>query len=92
MQIEDTCSKLGVRWYQIKVNTRWEDFENTDFGTPTRVVQYDVPDSGSEYSVAVWQINDEDHSFCTRPFRIKYAQEDVYLSVMVAFSLDVIVP
>ena len=56
------------------------------------MVQYDVPGSGSEDSVAVWQINDEDQSFCTPPFRIKYAEEDVYLSVMVAFSLDVIVP
>ena len=81
-----------MRWYQIKVNTRWKDSENADFGTPARVVQYDVPDSGSEDSVAVWKINDGDHSFCTRPFRIKYEQEDVYLLVMVAFSLDVIVP
>ena len=56
------------------------------------MVQYDVPDSGSEDSVAVSPINDKDHSFCTHPFRIKYAREDVYLSVMVAFSLDVIVP
>ena len=80
-----------MRWYQIKVNTRWEYSENTDFGTPARAVQYDVPDSGSEDSVVVWQINDGDHSFCTRPFRIKYAQEDVYLSMMVSFNLDVIV-
>jgi len=57
-----------VRWYQIKVNARWEDSENTDFGTPARVVQYDVPDSGSEDSVAVWQINDEDHSFLHSSF------------------------
>ena len=56
------------------------------------MVQYDVPDSGSKDSVAVRQIKDKDHSFCTRPFRIKYAQEDVYLSVMVSFSLYVIVP
>ena len=55
------------------------------------MVQYDVPDSGSEDSVAVWQINDEDLSFCTCPFLIKYAQEDVYFSVMVSFSLDVII-
>lgn len=79
-------------WYQIKVNARWEDSETTASGTPTRVVQYDVPDSGSDDIVAVWQIDDEDHSFYTRPFRIKYTREDVYLSVMVAFSLDVTVP
>ena len=66
--------------------------KNTNFGTLAHVVQYDVSDSDSEDSVAISQINDEDHSFCTRPFRIKYAQEDVYLSVMVAFNLDVIVP
>ena len=59
--------------------------------TPARVVQYDVPDSGLEDSVAVWQINDEDLSFCTCPFLIKYAQQDVYLLVRVSFSLDVIV-
>ena len=60
--------------------------------TPAHLVQYDVPDSGLEDSVAVWKINDEDLSFCTCPFLIKYAQEDVYLSVMVSFSLYVIVP
>jgi len=40
-------------------------------------------------TAAVWKINDADHSFCTRPFRIKFARQDVLLSVMVSFNLAV---
>eukprot|EP01018_Ginkgo_biloba_P031848 Gb_35845 [translate_table: standard] len=78
-------------WYQIKVDTRWEDSEGSASGIPTRVAQYDVPNSDSDVTMGVWQINDSDHSFGTQPFQIRYARQDVYLSVMVSFSLDVTV-
>ncbi|XP_047316748.1 protein FAM135B-like isoform X3 [Impatiens glandulifera] len=73
-------------WYQIKITLRWEDDQNT-IGTPARVVQYEVPDLGSAEYHGVWKIDDEDHSFTTQPFRIRYARQDVLLSVMVSFNL-----
>ncbi|KAH9325955.1 hypothetical protein KI387_006133, partial [Taxus chinensis] len=76
-------------WYQIKVSMRWEGSDEVSPGFPARVVQYEAPDSGLEDTAAVWKINDADHSFCTRPFRIKYARQDVLLSVMVSFNLAV---
>lgn len=78
-------------WYKIKVSLRWEGSEDAASGIPTRVVQYDVPDSGSDKNGEVWEINDNDHSFCTSPFLIKYARQDVYLSLMVSFTLDLTV-
>ncbi|TKY45379.1 FAM135A protein [Spatholobus suberectus] len=30
------------RWYRVKVTVRWEDSENTSFGIPARVVQYEA--------------------------------------------------
>lgn len=74
-------------WYQIKISMRWEDdSHNFSPGTPSRVVQYEVPDVGSFDSCGVWRINDVDHSFSTQPFRIKYARQDVLLSVMISFN------
>ncbi|XP_021910011.1 protein FAM135B-like isoform X3 [Carica papaya] len=77
-------------WYRIKITLRWEDGGNHAFmATPSRVVQYEVPEMGSEDPYGIWRIDDADNSFSTRPFRIKYARQDVYLSIMVAFSLPV---
>lgn len=76
-------------WYQIKITMRWEDGEDSPLATPSRVVQYEAPDLGSDDVYGVWRINDEDHSFSTQPFRIRYAKQDVFLSTMVAFSLPV---
>lgn len=48
-----------------------------------------VPGSLSDNVAGVWRIDDADHSFSTQPFRIKYARQDVSLSVMVSFNLVV---
>lgn len=29
------------RWYRIKITVRWEDNENSAFGIPARIVQYE---------------------------------------------------
>ncbi|XP_073013960.1 uncharacterized protein [Typha latifolia] len=72
-------------WYQLKINVRWEDSSRESCGTPSRVVQYEAPDS-SAGTLGVWRIDDTDHSFYTQPFRIKYARQDVFPSVMVSFN------
>ncbi|CDP14916.1 unnamed protein product [Coffea canephora] len=74
-------------WYQIKITMRWEDDEYSSLGTPSRVVQYEAPDMGCDDICGIWRINDTDHSFSTQPFRIRYARQDVFLSMMVAFTL-----
>ncbi|XP_031492207.1 uncharacterized protein LOC116258892 isoform X2 [Nymphaea colorata] len=74
-------------WYQIKITMRWEDGEHRSPGTPARVVQYEAPDLGSDDIYTIWRISDIDHSFSTQPFRIKYARQDVHLSVMISFNL-----
>uniref|UniRef100_A0A7N2RF62 DUF676 domain-containing protein n=1 Tax=Quercus lobata TaxID=97700 RepID=A0A7N2RF62_QUELO len=76
-------------WYQIKITLRWEDDDYTSLGTPARVVQYEVPDLGSDDVYGVWRIDDTDNSFSTQPFRIKYARQDVLLSIMISFNLPV---
>lgn len=76
-------------WYQIKVSMRWEDSDEAAPGIPARVVQYEAPGPGMDDTAAVWKINDGDHSFSTCPFRIKFARQDVFLSVMVSFNLAV---
>ncbi|KAM0940455.1 putative alpha/Beta hydrolase, lipase [Dioscorea sansibarensis] len=76
-------------WYQIKISMRWEDGDLTSRGTPARVVQYEAPDPASESIIGVWRIDDVDNSFSTQPFRIKYAKQDVLLSVMVSFNFAV---
>ncbi|KAL3513284.1 hypothetical protein ACH5RR_026001 [Cinchona calisaya] len=74
-------------WYQIKITMRWEDDECGSLGTPSRVVQYEAPDLGCDEVYGIWRINDTDHSFLTQPFRIRYARQDVFLSMMIAFNL-----
>ncbi|KAM7250422.1 hypothetical protein ACFE04_022305 [Oxalis oulophora] len=76
-------------WYQIKITVRWEDsdFNHTTFGIPARVVQYQVPDKVGEDVNRIWMIDDTDNSFSTHPFRIRYARQDVFLSIMVSFNL-----
>ncbi|PON68315.1 Protein FAM [Parasponia andersonii] len=75
-------------WYQLKITMRWEDSEYTSVGTPARVVQYEAPDLGSDDVYGVWIIDDMDNSFSTQPFQIKYARQDVLLSVMISFNLS----
>ncbi|KAM7266551.1 hypothetical protein ACFE04_004448 [Oxalis oulophora] len=75
-------------WYQIKITMGWEDGGITSLGIPARVVQYEAPDLGSDDIHGVWRIDDKDNSFLTQPFRIKYAKQDVLLSVMIAFNLS----
>ncbi|XP_010414740.1 PREDICTED: protein FAM135B-like isoform X2 [Camelina sativa] len=74
-------------WYQIKITMRWEDGDNVTRGIPSRVVQYEAPDSGSNDSYGVWRIVDKDNSFLTQPFRIKYARQDIRLCMMISFTL-----
>lgn len=45
-------------------------------------------DLSAEDVFGVWRIDDAEQSFSTQPFRIKYAREDVLLSVMVSFNLN----
>lgn len=73
-------------WYQIKVTMRWEDDGHASPGTPARVVQYEAPNLGDDIH-GVWRIDDTDNSFSTQPFRIRYARQDVLLSVMISFNL-----
>lgn len=76
-------------WYQIKITMRWEDSEYSSVGTPARVVQCEAPNMGSDDSYGVWRIDDTDNSFATQPFKIRYARQDVLLSVMVAFNFSI---
>ncbi|KAK4800334.1 hypothetical protein SAY86_020821 [Trapa natans] len=73
-------------WYKLKITMRWEDNRYSSSGTPARVVQYEAPDLGPGDIVGVWRIDDTNNSFSTYPFRIKYARQDVLLSVMVSFN------
>ncbi|XP_057958995.1 uncharacterized protein LOC131151678 isoform X1 [Malania oleifera] len=75
-------------WYQIKITMRSEDSDSSSPGTPARVVQYEAPDLDSDDRLGVWRIDDTDNSFLTQPFRIKYARQDVLLSVMISFNLS----
>ncbi|KAF8411625.1 hypothetical protein HHK36_004183 [Tetracentron sinense] len=87
----ETVQEIAIyihRWYQIKVTMRWEDSSYTSPGTPARVVQYEAPDLGDDDIFGVWRIDDTDNSFSTQPFRIKYARQDVLLSVMIAFNIS----
>ncbi|KAG1369804.1 putative protein FAM135B [Cocos nucifera] len=76
-------------WYQIKISARWEDNNRESPGTPARVVQYEAPDVALDEIFGVWRIDDADHSFSTQPFRVKYARQDLLLSVMVSFNLTI---
>ncbi|RDY05361.1 hypothetical protein CR513_10818, partial [Mucuna pruriens] len=75
-------------WYKIKVTLRWEDGEDSYPGIPARVVQYEAPEVGSDNLCRVWMIDDTDNSFSTPPFQIKYARQDVFLSIMISFYLS----
>ncbi|XP_062101123.1 uncharacterized protein LOC133807022 [Humulus lupulus] len=75
-------------WYQLKITMRWENSEYNSVGTPARVVQYEAPYLGADDVYGVWMIDDTDNSFSTQPFRIKYARQDVLLSVMISFNLS----
>lgn len=44
-------------------------------------------DVGADDALGIWRIDDVDNSFHTQPFRIKYARQDIYLSVMVSFNI-----
>lgn len=46
-----------------------------------------APDVGADDALGIWRIDDADNSFYTQPFRIKYARQDIYLSVMVSFNI-----
>ncbi|XVF36506.1 hypothetical protein REPUB_Repub19eG0064000 [Reevesia pubescens] len=74
-------------WYQLKITMRWDNDEYASIGTPARVVQYEAPNLGFDDGYGVWRIDDTDNSFATQPFRIKFARQDVLLSIMVAFDL-----
>jgi hypothetical protein len=46
-----------------------------------------APDLGGENIYGIWRIDDTDNSFLTQPFRIKYARQDIRLSIMISFTL-----
>lgn len=50
---------------------------------------YAAPDMTSDDIFGVWRIDDIEQSFSTQPFRIKYARQDVLLSVMISFNLNI---
>lgn len=52
------------------------------------MVSLAAPDLGSDDVYGVWRIDDTDNSFSTQPFRIKYARQDVFLSIMISFNLS----
>ncbi|WJX52625.1 hypothetical protein P8452_38717 [Trifolium repens] len=74
-------------WYKIKVTMRLEVGEDSYPGIPARVVQYEAPEVGSDNLCRVWMIDDTDNSFSTPPFQIRYARQDVFLSIMISFYL-----
>ncbi|KAG8503194.1 hypothetical protein CXB51_001197 [Gossypium anomalum] len=77
-------------WYRLKITMRWENDQQTSIGAPSRVMQYEAPNVGSGDAYGVWRIDDTDNSFATRPFRIKYAKQDVLLSILGPLSSAVI--
>uniref|UniRef100_A0A0D9XPF8 DUF676 domain-containing protein n=1 Tax=Leersia perrieri TaxID=77586 RepID=A0A0D9XPF8_9ORYZ len=75
-------------WYRLKISAAWEEEdEGRAPVSPARVVQYEVPDIGSKGEFGLWKIDDVDNSFYTQPFQIKYARQDIFLSVMVSFYI-----
>ncbi|XP_047168520.1 protein FAM135B-like isoform X1 [Vigna umbellata] len=75
-------------WYRIKVTMRWEDDDDSYPGIPARVVQYEAPEVSADNFCGVWMIDDKDNSFSTPSFRIRYARQDVFLSIMISFYLS----
>ncbi|MED6118807.1 hypothetical protein PIB30_006303 [Stylosanthes scabra] len=91
LPVLDAVHEVAVyihRWYKIKVTLRWEVGEDSYPGIPAGVVQYEAPEVGSDNLCRVWMIDDADNSFSTPPFRIKYARQDVLLSIMISFYLS----
>lgn len=74
-------------WYQMKISATWEEGGSKTPASPARVVQYEASDVGADDALGIWKIDDADNSFYTQPFRIKYARQDIYLSVMVSFNI-----
>ena len=50
-------------------------------------MDFAASDVGADDALGIWKIDDVDNSFHTQPFRIKYARQDIYLSVMVSFNI-----
>lgn len=63
------------------------DYE-LEINTFLHVMHYAAPDTGSDNVCGVWMIDDTDNSYFTQPFRIKYARQDILLSVLVSFNLS----
>lgn len=78
---------FGCRWYRIKISALWEDDDHRAPISPARVTQYEAVDIGAKGSFGFWRIDDDDNSFCTQPFLVKYSRQDIYLSVMVSFYI-----
>ncbi|MBA0642064.1 hypothetical protein Goklo_026524, partial [Gossypium klotzschianum] len=76
-------------WYRLKITMRWENDQQTSIGAPSRVMQYEAPNVGSDDVYGVWRIDDTDNSFATRPFRIKYAKQDCFLQLILVFMEDI---
>ncbi|KAL6658353.1 hypothetical protein ACP70R_003939 [Stipagrostis hirtigluma subsp. patula] len=79
-------------WYRMKISAMWEEDEYRAPVSPARVAQYEVVDCaaldiGAKGSFGFWKIDDVDNSFYTQPFLVKYARQDIYLSVMVSFYI-----
>ncbi|TVU26745.1 hypothetical protein EJB05_29305 [Eragrostis curvula] len=74
-------------WYRMKISAVWEEDEGRAPISPARVVQYEALDIGAKGSFGFWKIDDDDNSFYTQPFLVKYARQDIYLSVMVSFYI-----
>ncbi|XP_024319369.1 uncharacterized protein LOC100837726 isoform X4 [Brachypodium distachyon] len=74
-------------WYRMKISAAWEQDESRAPVSPARVAQYEATDIGAKRAFGFWKIDDVDNSFYTQPFRIKYARQDIYLSVMVSFYI-----
>ncbi|KAL6870917.1 hypothetical protein ACP4OV_014765 [Aristida adscensionis] len=79
-------------WYRMKISAAWEEDEYRAPVSPARVAQYEVVDCaaldiGVKGSFGYWKIDDVDNSFYTQPFLVKYARQDIYLSIMVSFYM-----
>ncbi|KAF7048282.1 hypothetical protein CFC21_057076 [Triticum aestivum] len=74
-------------WYRMKISAAWEQDDGRAPVSPARVAQYEATDIGAKRASGFWKIDDVDNSFYTQPFRIKYARQDIYLSLMVSFYI-----
>lgn len=60
-----------------------------DYNVPYIYFFYEAaPDLGSEDICGGWIIDDAENSFLTPPCRIRYARQDVHLSIMISFNLS----